>query len=507
MNPRTLEGSGKTNATALVTLEPSKMEPMLEIVDTALHYPFPNTLWGLYVRISRDREGGGLGVARQERDCRAFVTRIGGEVVRVYVDNDASQYKAKRRPGYEEMWADAEAGVITGVLSWHMDRITRTPAEMEMVIDRVNAMKLDIATATGAIDVSTPMGRLMVRQMGSIARYEVEHRSERIKSKKAELAEQGLSHGGKRPFGYDKTQSVIVEEEAEVIREMASRILAGESQRSIVADLNERGVTTSTGHAWRSTVMRRILINPRNAGRRVHQGVVVGDAAWPAILDEVTLHRLRAVLLDPTRRDRYTASRARTHLLTGIAFCGLCGAKLRSRPSGGGIKAYVCAKDADLGGCGKIKQFAAPIEEYVATLALARVADPVVLRELSRTVREVSDEALARIAADLDEKQQRLRDLGEDYANGDIERIAFRAASERLKVLIGIDQDELAKSVGLAAVPVFDVDDLAEWWNEPGTTFEKKHAFLSMLIEKIIVNPARIGLRRFDEERVQILWR
>ena len=44
----------------------------------------------IYVRISRDREGAGLGVQRQEQDCRELAERLGWHVVGVYPDNDVS---------------------------------------------------------------------------------------------------------------------------------------------------------------------------------------------------------------------------------------------------------------------------------------------------------------------------------------------------------------------------------------------------------------------------------
>ena len=51
----------------------------------------PNPLAAaIYARISRDREGAGLGVERQEADCRALAERLGWDVVAVYVDNDIS---------------------------------------------------------------------------------------------------------------------------------------------------------------------------------------------------------------------------------------------------------------------------------------------------------------------------------------------------------------------------------------------------------------------------------
>ena len=57
----------------------------------------------IYCRISDDRAGAGLGVARQEADCRKLAEDRGLTVTQVYVDNDLSAYSGKPRPGYKAL--------------------------------------------------------------------------------------------------------------------------------------------------------------------------------------------------------------------------------------------------------------------------------------------------------------------------------------------------------------------------------------------------------------------
>ena len=64
----------------------------------------------IYVRISQDRSGAGLGVERQEAECRELADRLGWTVADMYCDNDISAYSGRRRPDYESMLADVEAG-------------------------------------------------------------------------------------------------------------------------------------------------------------------------------------------------------------------------------------------------------------------------------------------------------------------------------------------------------------------------------------------------------------
>ena len=81
----------------------------------------------IYCRISDDREGGALGVKRQEDDCRALAERRGWPVAEVFVDNDVSAYNGHVRPAYRRMLDAMKAGEVDAVVVWHLDRLHRHP--------------------------------------------------------------------------------------------------------------------------------------------------------------------------------------------------------------------------------------------------------------------------------------------------------------------------------------------------------------------------------------------
>jgi site-specific DNA recombinase len=115
----------------------------------------------VYCRISQDGEGQGLGVARQEADCRRLAERRGWDVVEVYVDNDLSAYSGKARPGYQRLLADIEAGKVEAVVAWHPDRLHRSPVELEAFIDLVERSGVGVETVqAGRVDLATPAGRM-----------------------------------------------------------------------------------------------------------------------------------------------------------------------------------------------------------------------------------------------------------------------------------------------------------------------------------------------------------
>ena len=69
--------------------------------------------------------------------------------------------------------------VPTGSLT----RLTRTPRELEDVIDQADRLGLKLASVGGDIDLATEQGRMMARMKGTVARYEVEQQARRLKAK------------------------------------------------------------------------------------------------------------------------------------------------------------------------------------------------------------------------------------------------------------------------------------------------------------------------------------
>jgi site-specific DNA recombinase len=120
----------------------------------------------------------------------------------------------------------------------------------------------------------------------------------------------------------------VDEGEAAVIREAASRVLAGETPNSIARDLSRRGITAADGSgAFYTRRLKRILVNPRITGLRAYKGEVIRDATWPAILPRETWEAVRAILNDPARGRGGHSPR---WPLAGVAICGLCKVPMRT---------------------------------------------------------------------------------------------------------------------------------------------------------------------------------
>ncbi|MBR7838272.1 recombinase family protein [Actinospica durhamensis] len=475
---------------------------------------------GIYCRISQDRTGAGLGVARQEADCRALVERRGWTVADVYADNDVSAYSGKRRPQWERMLEDIRNGFIDAVVCWHIDRLTRTPLELEGVIALAERHGVELATVTGEIDLATPSGKMVARMLGAAARGEAEHKAERQARQRRQNAEMGkVSGGGARPYGYAEDRVTIVEDEADIIREVAKRMLLGESQSSICRDLEERDVRTPKGGYWKPTTLRRLMASARISGRREHTprksfettrpllGEIVADAVWPEIITVEQSDQLRALLSDPDRAALFAHPTGRTYLLSGILTCAkpkddgtLCGWRMSGRPKSGTPR-YVCHNTPGSPACGGTATVASRTDEHVRDMILTALASPEMLHQL--TTKNDQDTGLAALIAE-DEKD--LAELAVMAAKKQITRAEWMAARTVVEKRL---EENRAKQVRQTGAPMLlgfigTFEDMTQRWKK-SLNDSQRRAIVAATVHKINVYPAD-PRKKWDPDRFEFDW-
>lgn len=451
-----------------------------------------------YCRISDDRAGKALGVGRQREDCEALVDKRGWQLAGRYVDNDLSAYSGKPRPGYLQLLDAVRGGLVDGIVAWHPDRLHRSPRELEDFLSVVEQHGVTVETVrAGTWDLSTPSGRMTARILGSVARGESEHKSDRVRRALEQRATMGSSHGR---VAYGWTRSVLPdgtkvetvnEPQAALVRDLSHRIVRGESLRGIVADLNARGVPSPMGKLWGKTMLKHLVIRERNVGLRVHRGEVVGEGGWPAILERGLWEQVRAILADPGRRTS-TGSTA-THLLSGIATCGVCGGPMRAGMSRQ-TPSYRCADHS----CVSRKR--ADVDAFVTALVLERMARPDVAALLAP-----GDDRTRLAVAEAAELRGRLDNAADDYSDGAIDREQFHRITVRLRPRLEAAQARAraVDSAPLLAELVGAKDVQAAWERLP---LARQRAVVDLLFT-IRVLRAQQGARLFDPDSVQILRR
>lgn len=485
---------------------------------------------GIYVRISDDREGGGLGVKRQEDDCRLLAAALDWKVVEVYVDNDVTAAdRRKKRKDYLRMLEDVKSGHIDAVIAWHPDRVYRQPAELEDLIIIVEDHKTEIATVkAGDLDLSTPTGRLVARMLGAIAKYEVEHKQERILRKVEELVAAGKRHnGGNRAFGYDlifDAKGKIIDEtlnefEATYVERWADRALEGEKLYSLVMDAIDNGVKTTTGGDFSYQGMRAMLMSARISGRKEHKGVIKGKAVWPAIISVEKSDALRALL--DKQSEEWKAehgerdSTALKYPLSGLVRCTCkvphvvaepCDCKEKGKQhhkmSTGqrgdkDMAIYTCKKDA--GGCGGRTIQIPDLEPLMEKLLFKR------LEEVEAMTEADPDDPRPALEAQLIRWEKRKTELEDELLDGDRPAREIQDAIDKLNGRMADARKKAAEYGVKANLLEISAAELRKAWAD--YSVPRKQSMYRGLIREILVHPATRPFNVWNPDRVEVLWK
>lgn len=462
----------------------------------------------IYARISRDATHTGLGVQRQLADCRELAERLGWKIVGEYVDNDTSAYSGKKRPRYLAMLDRIQNGDVHGVLAWHTDRLHRSPVELERYIDICESNSITTHTVrAGEIDLSTPSGRAVARTLGAWARYESEHRSERVRRKMLELAQSGQRQGGPTPYGYRIVDGspVISEPEAVEVRAAFAAIVAGRSIGSIVRDLNDRGIKSPRGGEWTSTAVRNMVLRATYAGLVIYQGEVLDGvrSEFPPIVSEDVYRASANIVRDPTRRShRESAVR---HLLSGLVRCGKC-----DRPMTISSRTYPHRRDerhyyykCKTRGDGHSTQNAAPLEEYVSEVIIGVLGRPETLAALSESETVHADvEALRMEEGAL---RNRLTEAASSFAEGSITAGQLQVITSTVQGKLSAIEDDLARAAAGGSAAGFAGPGARERWE--AADVEARRSVIDALVDVYVDPTSRPVPRVFDAERVRFEWK
>lgn len=299
----------------------------------------------IYTRVSSDlREG--RSVDQQEKECRAACERNGWEIVAVLQDNDkgASRHSKKDRPEYRRLRDVLEPGMV--LVTWEASRAQRDLKVYAELRDLCAERGVKWSYSGSVYDLNTSDGRFTTGLHALLSEHESDKTHERVLRDFRAAAFEGRPHG-KIVYGYraeyDKTTGAMKrvpdELESNVIKEAAYRVLAGETPWAIAKDFNANGVPTpGTSKEWVGQRVSLMLKRPTYAGLRTHHGAIT-QGQWEPIISLEDHQKIVAILSDPNRRTQRGVAPA--HLLSGIAKCGVCGARVE-RLKNSGYDSYTC---------------------------------------------------------------------------------------------------------------------------------------------------------------------
>jgi len=293
----------------------------------------------IYARISQNRGERLEKTDRQIVELLRYLTGTPYRLGKILRDDNRSAWKRNgKRPGWDAVLTRMIDGDSNGIISTYIDRVTRQTRDVERLIDAVidNELTVVVVTPEETYDLRDAGSRHSLKQEALSA----EHYSLRVSQKQRDRErwrrEDGLGHGGPRPFGQptgpkasgEPVSAAQVESERDAIRAAADMYLARKPLKLIAEDWQARGFAKTSG------AIRQILLQPRIAALREDASTATGYASRtdvPEIVDRATWLRLRDRL--------HAASHGRPPLsgmsvTGGVVTCAQCGHPLIHRRNG-----------------------------------------------------------------------------------------------------------------------------------------------------------------------------
>lgn len=366
-----------------------------------------------------------VSIEQQLMDIRAFAKREGYTIVHEYADHAKSGFKnTEARTAFQSMLAAAESGTFDTILAWKVDRFGRNREDAAIYKGKLRRFGVKVLYAMEPIPEGSA-GVLLEGMLEATAEWYSRQLSENVLRGMADNARRCL-YNGTHIIGYTSGPDgryAIQPAEAAVVRDIFRLYRTGWSASQIAQHLNSRGLTTWRGNPFSGQGILKIISNERYTGVYIW-GSVRTPGGMPAI---VTREEYEEANRMKAKTARHVEQGAVDYLLTGKAFCGLCGASMvgDSGTSKTGVRHYYysCIERKRRTGCTKKSVRKDVLENLVISFVLdqvlcddeiGRIADAV----MALQAEEMKRSPLAAMEAEYAETKKKIDNVNNAIAAG-----------------------------------------------------------------------------------------
>ncbi|MCM1062133.1 MAG: recombinase family protein, partial [Eubacterium sp.] len=205
-----------------------------------------------YARVSTDLEEQVTSYKAQVDYYTKFIKeREDWDFVKVYTDEGISGTSTKKREGFQQMVVDALDGKINLIITKSVSRFARNTVDSLSTIRLLKEHDVEVYFQKENIFTFDSKGELMISILSSLAQEESRSISENVTwGQRKRFADGKVSLPYKSFLGYRKGADglpEIVPEEAEIVRYIYRKFIAGLTPYKIAAELTAQGVSTPAG--------------------------------------------------------------------------------------------------------------------------------------------------------------------------------------------------------------------------------------------------------------------
>lgn len=204
------------------------------------------------------------------------------EMAGVFADEGISGTSLKKRTEFNRMIAACKRGRIDLIVTKSLSRFARNTVDCLETVRMLKQSGIGVIFEKENINTLTESSEFLITLFSGFAQAESESLSENVIWGKQKSMEAGnVPFQYKKMLGYRKGadgRPEIVPSEAETVRRIYDRYLAGCSLGQIKQELDSDGVPTAEGvKAWSYQVIRNILTNEKYTGDAILQKTYVTD--------------------------------------------------------------------------------------------------------------------------------------------------------------------------------------------------------------------------------------
>ncbi|GFI43377.1 serine recombinase PinR [Lachnospiraceae bacterium] len=318
-----------------------------------------------YTRVSTAMQTDGYSLDAQKARLKAFADYNNYEIVETYEDAGKSGKSIEGRMEFNRMMEDIKSGKdgVSFVLVFKLSRFGRNAADVLSTLQVMQDFGVNLICVEDGIDSSKDAGKLMISVLSAVA--EIERENIRIQTMEGRIqkAREGKWNGGFAPYGYQLVggRLEINEEEAPAIRVIFDQYVHTDIGSNGIAKYLEnhgiRKVQRQNGKnpLFDAHLVRLILKNPVYCGKiaygrrkteKVHgtrneyhlveqDNYILVDGLHKAIVSEDVWQTAQVKLAAQAKKYEHInkAKDTRTHLLSGIVRCPVCGAGMYGNKS------------------------------------------------------------------------------------------------------------------------------------------------------------------------------
>lgn len=301
-----------------------------------------------YLRVSTNMQIDGYSLESQYREIQEYCKRNNLNLIKKYEDAGLSGTTTEDRIEFNQLLTDIEENNknVKTIVAYKLSRISRNVRDVANLVDFLERNDVNLICIQDNIDTRTPMGKVFVYLAAVFAEMERDNIVEFGKMGMKQRALNGYSNGGKA-FGYKSVNKelVIIEEHAEVIREIFNKYLDGWGYKKIAMHFTNIGVKTLKDNEWTITGIKQVLDNPLYAGliqygkykdwdkkRRSgkQENPIIVEGRHQAIISMETWENTQQLRKIKSKMNTRDTTPIGDFLLTGLLKCPTCGASMIS---------------------------------------------------------------------------------------------------------------------------------------------------------------------------------